>query len=123
MIYGSAVTVRVVETEMLPEVAVIVALPVVTAVTCPLEPAALLIATTDAADELQVTVDVIFCVLLSENVPIAVNCTLVLRTMPELTGVTAMDTRVAELTVSVVEPEMLPEVAVIVAVPAATGAT
>ncbi len=122
MIYGSAVTVRVVETEMLPEVAVIVALPVATAVTCPLEPAALLIAATDVADEPHVTDDVIFCVLLSENVPVAVNCTFVLRTMPELTGVTAMDTSVAELTVRAVKPEMLPEVAVIVAVPAATVA-
>ncbi len=32
-----------------------------------------------------------------------------------------MDTSVAELTVRVVEPEILPDVAVIVAVPAATG--
>ncbi len=40
-----------------------------------------------------------------------------------MAGVTAMDTSVAELTVRAVEPEILPDVAVIVAVPAATGVT
>ena len=116
-------TVRVVEPEMLPEVAVIVVLPAATGVTCPLEPAALLMVATDALDELQVTDVVIFCVLLSEKAPVAVNCSVVLRAMLGLAGVTEMDTSVAELTVRVVEPEMLPEVAVIVAVPAATGVT
>ena len=38
-----------------------------------------------------------------------------------LAGVTAMEDRVAEVTVRVVFPETLPEVAVMVAVPAATG--
>jgi hypothetical protein len=37
-----------------------------------------------------------------------------------LAGVTAMDTSVAEVTVSVVDPDMLPDVAVIVVEPAAT---
>ncbi len=83
----------------------------------------MLIVATEAFDELQVTVDVIFCVLLSENVPVAVNCSFVLSAMPGLAGVKAIDTSVAELTVRIVELEMLPAVAVIVAVPAATGAT
>ena len=116
-------TVRLVEPEMLPEAAVIVAVPAATGVACPLEPGALLIAATDALDELQVTDAVIFRVLLSEKVPVAANCSVVLRAIPGLVGVTAMDTRVAELTVRVVEPEMLPEAAVIVAVPATTGVT
>ncbi len=76
---------------------------------------------TDTFDELHVTDDVIFCVLLSENVPVAVNCSFVLRAMPGLVGVTAIDTSVAELTARAVEPEMPLEAAVIVVVPAATG--
>jgi len=121
--------VRVAAPEVLPEAAVIVAVPAATGVTCPLEPAALLIVATDAFDELHVTDVVMSCVLLSEKVPVAVSCSVVLRAMTEVAGVTAIDTRVAELTVRVVEPvrvaepEMLPEVAVIVAVPAATGVT
>ena len=111
------------EPEIPPEAAVIVGLPVATGVTCPLEPAALLIAAKDGFDELHVTDAVISCVLLSEKVPVAVNCSVVLRAMPELAGVTAMDLSVAELTVRVVAPEVLPKVAVIVAVPAATGVT
>jgi hypothetical protein len=48
-----------------------------------------------------------------------VNCCVVPFTMLGLFGVTAMDTRVAEVTVSEVDPDMLPDVAVIVAEPAA----
>jgi hypothetical protein len=40
--------------------------------------------------------------------------------MPGLAGVTFMDTSVAEVTVSVVDPDILPDVAVIVVEPAAT---
>ncbi len=56
-------TVRIMEPEMLPDVAVIVAVPAATGVTSPKEPVVLLIAATDVADELQVTDVVIFCVL------------------------------------------------------------
>jgi hypothetical protein len=117
------VTIRVEEPEMLPEVAVIVAVPAATAVTFPLEPDVLLIVAAGVFDELHVTDDVIFCVLLSEKVPVAVNCSLVPRAMIGLADVTAMDTSVAEVTVRAVAPEMFPEVAVIVVVPAATGVT
>jgi len=48
-----------------------------------------------------------------------VNCWLVPGAMLGLEGVTWIETRVAGLTVKVTEPEMLPEVAVIVVVPAA----
>jgi hypothetical protein len=50
----------------------------------------------------------------------AVNCRVVPLTMLGLIGVTAIDTSVAEVTVSVVNPDILPDVAVIVVEPAAT---
>ena len=62
-------------------------------------------------DEAQVTEDVMFCVLLSEYVPVAVNCCVVPLGIEGLAGLTAMDTSVAAVTVSVVEPVTLPEVA------------
>ena len=49
----------------------------------------------------------------------AVNCFPVPLAMLGLDGVIEIDTNVAGVTVSVVEPEMLPEVAVIVVEPAA----
>lgn len=62
----AGVTVRVVGPEMLPEAAVIVDVPTATGVAFPLEPAALLMAATDVADELQVTDVVRSCEVLSE---------------------------------------------------------
>jgi len=52
-----------------------------------------------------------------------VNCWLVPDAMPGLDGVTAIDTRVAELMVRFVEPDTLPDVAVIVVEPAAAAVT
>ena len=49
----------------------------------------------------------------------AVNCSLVPRTIEGLVGVTATETSAAGVTVSVVEPEIFPDLAVIVVVPAA----
>jgi hypothetical protein len=102
----AGVTVRVVVPDTVPDDAVIVAVPVAAAVAEPLEPAALLIAATVVLDELQVTEAVTSCVELSEKVPVAVNCWLVPRGALGWTGVTAMDTSVAEVIVAVVEPEM-----------------
>jgi len=62
----AGVTVRVVDPEMLPDVAVIVVEPTATDVATPLEPAALLMAATPAADEFQVTDVFRSCVVLSE---------------------------------------------------------
>ncbi len=62
----AGVTVRVVDPDMLPDVAVIVVDPVATAEANPLEPAALLIVATPVLDELQVTAVVRSCVVLSE---------------------------------------------------------
>ncbi len=60
------VTVKVVDPEMLPVVAVIVVEPAVIVVTRPLDPAALLIVATDISDEPHVTCVVKSCVVLSE---------------------------------------------------------
>ena len=62
----AAVTERVVEPEMLPEVAVIVVEPAATDVASPCEPAALLIVATPVVEDVQVTVPVRFCVVVSE---------------------------------------------------------
>jgi len=51
---------------------------------------------------------------------VAVNCRVVPSTMLGLVGVTDMDTSVAGVTVSVVDPDILPDVAVIVVEPTAT---
>ncbi len=75
----AGVTVRVVEDEMLPAVAVMLVVPAATGVAIPLEPAALLIVAIKAADEFQVTDEVRSCVLLSEKLPVAVNCCVVPR--------------------------------------------
>ena len=51
----------------------------------------------------------------------AVNCLVFPTGTLGLAGVTVMEDKVAEVTVRVVVPEMLPELAVIVVVPAATA--
>ncbi len=60
--------------------------------------------------------------VLFEKVPVAVNCCVVPRAMLGVAGVTAMDASVALVTVKVAVPDMSPEVAVMVVVPAATDA-
>jgi hypothetical protein len=87
-----------------------------------LEPVALLIVAMPVLDELQATVVVRFCVELSEKVPVAVNCWVVPLAVLGLVGVIARDTSVACVTVRVVDPDMLPDAAVIVVEPAATEA-
>lgn len=111
------VTVSAVDPDILPDTAVIVVEPAATEVASPLEPAELLTAATAAADELQLTDVVRSCVVLSENVPVAINCWFVSLTMLGLVGVIAMDRSVAEVTVTVVDPDVPPELAVIFALP------
>ncbi len=76
---------------------------------------------TPVLEELQVAEAVRSCVVPFENVPTALNCSVVPVAMEGLTGVTAMDDSVAAVTVSVVDPEIPPDPAVIVVEPAATG--
>ena len=63
---AGGVTVRVVEPETFPDVAMIVVVPAATEVAFPFDPAALLMVATDLAEELHVTDVVMFFVLLSE---------------------------------------------------------
>jgi hypothetical protein len=72
---------------------------------------AVLIVATAAAEELHVAVLVRFCVLASVYVPVAVNCWVLPLAIDPFAGVTAIDTSVAAVTVSVVLPETVPEVA------------
>jgi len=116
----AAVTVSVVEPETLPEVAVIVVEPAAIPEANPLEPAVSLMVAMELSDELQRTEVVISCIVLSEKVPMAANCCCMPFTIIGFGGVTVIDTRVAAVTVSVVEPRTLPAVAVIVVEPAAT---
>jgi hypothetical protein len=110
---AAAVTVRTVELLTLPELAAIVAVPVPTLLPSP----ALLIVAVDTVSEDQLAVLVRFCVLPSVKVPVAVNCCVVPSASEGAAGVMAIDTRDAEVTVSVVEPVTDPTLAVIAAVP------
>jgi hypothetical protein len=111
--------------EMLPYVAVIVTGPdlLELAVANPI----VLISAIELSDEPHVTDVVISCVVLSEYVPVAVNCLVPPLLTFVLDGVTAMDVKVVPpppppllVTVSRVFPEIVPDVAVIVVEPAAT---
>jgi hypothetical protein len=117
----AGVTVKVVDPEMFPDAAMTVAEPVAVPMANPCEPAALLIVAAFES-ELQTAVAVKSCVVLSEKVPVALNCLVVPLAKLGFVGVTARDTSVAELTVSVVDPVMLPAAAEIVVVPAAAEA-
>lgn len=110
-----AVTVSVVDPDMLPNTAVTVVEPAATVEARPEE----LIVATPVLDELQVALLFVrSCVVLSENVPVATNCRAVPAGMLGLVGLTAIDTSVALVTEIVVEPEVLPDVAVTVVEPA-----
>ena len=61
--------------------------------------------------EVQVTELVRFCVELSENVPVAVNCSEVPLAIDRLGAVTAIDTRAAAVTVRVADPLIAPDAA------------
>jgi len=115
----TAFTVSVVFPETLPSVAVIMVVPAATDVARPFDPLALLIVATPGLDELQVTWVVKSCVVLSLKVPVAVNCWVSPSGRLGLAGVTAIEVRVAAVTVSVVFPETPPKVAVIVMGPPA----
>ena len=59
---------------------------------------------TVAFDEVHVTEFVKFWVLVSENVPVAVNCCVAPAEIDGLAGVTAIEVRVAAVTFKVVDP-------------------
>jgi hypothetical protein len=109
----AAVTVSTVEPEIDDDVAVIVEFPTPAPVA---RPAALIVAI-EVVPELQVTLEVRFCVVPSLNVPVAVNCCVAPLVIDGFAGVTAIDCSVAAVTVSTVDPEIAPDVALIVEVP------
>ena len=113
----AAIIVRVVFPKILPEAAVMVHVPTETAQARPM----LLTVATDVFDDLQVTCVVISWLVPSEYMPVAVNCWGTIMGMIAEDGVTAMEDRVAGITVRSVLPEMLPEMAVMMDVPAATA--
>ena len=109
----AAVTVRVVEPLIAPDVALIVEFPTAAPVARPV----VLIVAVAVVPELHVTVLVRFCVVPSLKVPVAVNCCVTPLAIDGLAGVTAIDCSVAAVTVRTVEPLMDEDVAVIVEVP------
>jgi spore maturation protein SpmB len=111
----AGVTVKVVLTMIMPEVAVMVTVPAARPSTRPW----LFSTATNIFDVCQRTCEVISRLVPSEYVPVAVNCWLSPTGRLRLAGATAMEDKVAELTVRIVVPETVPEVAVMVAAPAA----
>lgn len=90
----------------------------------PFEPDTSLTSATPVSDEVHVANVVKFCVvlLLSDNVPMAANCKLVVGAMLDgARGVTLIDATLA--LVSVVDPVMPPEEAVMMVVPVAKVAS
>src|SRR5260370_155568 len=113
---AGAMTVILVVPLIVPALAVIVELPVALAVA---EPPLVMVAA-DVDDELQVADAVRSWVLLSLNVPVALNCCVAPFGTEGFAGVTAIDCNTGAVTVSVVEPLIVPEVALIVLDPVAT---
>ena len=104
---------------MLPEVAVMCVVPVPFAVAKPL----LSIVATLVSDDFQVTALVMSTVVPSSSVPIAVNCFVPSEAIEALLGLTAIERRLATVTVTLVEPLIVTEVAVTLIVPYETPDT
>ena len=91
--------------------------PTATLLASPREALAFEIVAVAAVADTQVTVPVRSCVVASLYVPVAVNCTFVPLAIDGVAGVTAIETRVAGVTVSVVLPLMAPMAAEMLVVP------
>ena len=111
----AAVTVRVAVPDLPLKAAVIVAVPAALAVASPLLATVAVV----VLEELQVTCVVMSWFVPSEYEPEAENCWVFPAGTPAVAGVTAMEDRVAAVTVTVAVPQIAPKVAVMVAVPAA----
>ena len=111
------VTVSVVDPEIAPNVAVIVVGPTARALARPSDPRAVEIVATASSDEDQITDAVMSWVVASVKVPVAVNCCVVPFAMLGAGGSTAIETRLASVTVTRVLPEILPSWAVTVVNP------
>ena len=104
---------------MLPEVAVMCVVPVPCAVAKPL----LAIVATLVSDDFQVTAFVMSTVDPSSSVPMAVNCFVSPEVIEALVGLIAMERKFATVTVTLVEPLIVTEVAVTLIVPYETPDT
>jgi hypothetical protein len=80
----------------------------------------LLTAATESSDAPQVADAVRSCLVLSEKIPVAVNCFVVPIAMLGLAGVTSIEASVADVTVRVALPEIDPDVALIRVEPTTT---
>lgn len=115
---ATALTVRLVDPEIDPTVAVIVVAPVVTGIARPALTVAIAL-----CDDVQVALAVRFCIVPSVNVPVAVNCCVVPSGTEALSGVTEIATNFAAVTVSTVLPDTVLFVAEIVLCPMAFDVT
>lgn len=113
------VTVRLHDPETVPRVALITLLPLASLVVIPLLPGVSLTVATFGPEELQWTELVRSCVEPSVNVPAAVNAWFDSIGIATLAGFTMIETTDAGVTLSGIDPLVLPTDAVIVAVPVA----
>jgi hypothetical protein len=104
---------------VLPEVAVMCVVPVACAVAKPLLP----IVATLVSDDFQVTAFVMSTVDPSSSVPMAVNCFVPSEAIEALVGLIAIERKFATVTVTLVEPLIVTEVAVTSIVPYETPVT
>ena len=100
-----------------PEVATIDTVPRFRAVAAPLT----VIDANVGCEELHVTVLVMSWVVPSENVPFALNCSMMPSGIVLVAGVTTIEVRVPLLTVSLAVAEIVPEDAVMIEAPACTA--
>jgi len=110
------VTVKVVEPLMVPDVALMALLPCATVLASPL----LLIVAMPVAEDAQVAVLLRLCVVPLEYVPVAVNCWVFPNATEGNGGVTEIETSTGAVTVNVADPVIVPDFALMVAVPCAT---
>lgn len=113
---AAAVTVKLVDPEIDPALAAMLAIPVLTLVASPV---AFTVATF-VAEDVHVTVLVRFCVLPSEKVPVADNCWAVPSGMEGAAGLIAIPVNTAAMTVKLSVPVTGPSVDEMVTVPWAT---
>ena len=86
------------------------------------KPGVVVLMTTLVSDELQITLDVMFCVDLFVKVPVAVNCcVLPAATVVVPAGVIAIDSKAGAVTVTPLEPVIPDRLAVMVGVPVETA--
>src|SRR5215469_17300096 len=100
--------------------ALMVVVPVESPVASPGDPVLAIDATMGTVDD-QLTVEVRICVLPSVKVPVATNCWVNPLGSEGVAGVTAMEARVAAVTVRVVDPIFPPNVAEMSVLPMSTA--